>query len=69
MLALRRSVAALLLIGFIGLGLWLGREALGNDEEAAPPPPTTTAVVPKPVILRIVFPEGLHAQGHGPAGR
>ena len=57
-LALRRSVAALLLIGFIGLGLWLGMEALGSDEEAAPPPPPPTAVVPKPVILRIVFPEG-----------
>ncbi len=57
-LALRRSVAALLLLGFLGLGLWLGVEALGSDEEAAPPPPTTTAVVPKPVILRIVFPEG-----------
>jgi UPF0755 protein len=58
-LALRRSVAALLLLGFLGLGLWLGVEALGSDEEAAPPPPPpTTAVVPKPVILRIVFPEG-----------
>ena len=58
-LALRRSVAALLLLGFLGLGLWLGVEALGSGEEAAPPPPpTTTAVVPKPVILRIVFPEG-----------
>jgi peptidoglycan lytic transglycosylase G len=57
--ALRRSVAALLLLGFLGLGLWLGVEALGSDEEAAPPPPPpTTAVVPKPVILRIVFPEG-----------
>ena len=55
--ARRRAVAAVLLLGFIGLALWLGSSALGDGEEAAPPP-ATTATVPKPVILRIVFPEG-----------
>jgi UPF0755 protein len=56
--ALRRTLAALLLLTFFGLALWLGSAALGEGEEAAPPPPTTTAARPKPVILRIVFPEG-----------
>ena len=55
--ARRRAVAALLLLGFIGLALWLGSSALGDGEEAAPPP-APTATVPKPVILRVVFPEG-----------
>jgi UPF0755 protein len=55
--ARRRAVAALLLIVFIALALWLGSAALGDGEEAAPPP-ATTAAVPKPVILRVVFPEG-----------
>jgi UPF0755 protein len=55
----RRAVAAVLLIAFLGLALWLGVSAFGESggEEAAPPP-ATTAVVPKPTILRIVFPEG-----------
>jgi UPF0755 protein len=54
---LRRIVAAVLLFGLLGLAAWLAVTALGEDEEAAPPP-TTTAVVPKPVTLRVVFPEG-----------
>jgi UPF0755 protein len=55
--ARRRAAAAALLVGFLALALWLGMNALGggDDEDAAP---VTTAVVPKPVILRIVFPEG-----------
>jgi UPF0755 protein len=56
-LARRRALVAVLLVAFIGLALWLGSSALSGDEEAAPPP-TTTAAVPKPVILRVVFPEG-----------
>jgi UPF0755 protein len=56
-LALRRGAAALLLLAFFGLAAWLGVSALAGDEEA-PPPPTTTAARPKPVILRVVFPEG-----------
>jgi UPF0755 protein len=55
--ARRRAAAAALLVGFLALALWLGMNALGggDDEDAAP---ATTAVVPKPVILRVVFPEG-----------
>ena len=56
-LLLRRVAATVLLFGLLGLAAWLAVSALGNDEEAPPPPPTT-AVVPKPVTLRIVFPEG-----------
>jgi UPF0755 protein len=52
----RRAFAAVLLLGFFGLALWLGVSALGGgDEEAAPP--TTTAAPPEP-SLKIVFPEG-----------
>ena len=56
--ARRRAGAAALLVGFLALALWLGMNALGGDggdEDAAP---ATTAVAPKPVILRVVFPEG-----------
>jgi UPF0755 protein len=55
--ARRRAAAAALLIGFLALALWLGMNALGggDDEDAEA---VTTAVVPKPVILRVVFPEG-----------
>ena len=55
----RRAVAAVLLVAFLGLALWLGVSAFGDsgDEESAPPPATTAAVA-KPTILRIVFPEG-----------
>jgi UPF0755 protein len=52
----RRAFAAVLLLGFFGLALWLGVSALGGgDEEAAPP--ATTATPPAP-SLKIVFPEG-----------
>ena len=57
-IARRRAVAALLLLGFLGLALWLGVSALGGgDGEADTAPPVTTAA-PKPVILRVLFPEG-----------
>jgi UPF0755 protein len=55
-IARRRAVAALLLLGFLGLALWLGFSALGGGETDTPPPVTTAA--PKPVILRVLFPEG-----------
>ena len=55
----RRAVAALLLIAFLGLALWLGMSAFGESgEEESAPPPATTAAVARPTILRIVFPEG-----------
>jgi UPF0755 protein len=56
-IARRRAVAMLLLLGFLGLALWLGLTAFGgggSDE----PTPGTTATAPKLVILRVVFPEG-----------
>jgi UPF0755 protein len=56
----RRLTAAVLLLGFLGLALWLGVGALGSggsSEEEATPAPTTTAAPTEPV-LRIVFPEG-----------
>jgi UPF0755 protein len=55
--ALRRLLAAGLLVGFFGLALWLGVSALGgggSDE----PAPTATAAAPPPPVLRIIFPEG-----------
>jgi len=55
--ARRRAVAALLLVGFLGLALWLGVSAFG-DSDTENPPPATTVAAPKPTILRIVFPEG-----------
>jgi UPF0755 protein len=58
-IALRRTVAAALLLGFLGLALWLGVSAFGSDAEEEPPPVTTVAA-PKPTILRIVFPEGFN---------
>ena len=56
-LARRRAGAAALLLVFLALGLWLGVNALGGGEDEQTTPATTVAV-PKPVILRIVFPEG-----------
>jgi uncharacterized YceG family protein len=59
--ARRRAVAAILLFGFLGLALWLGVSAFGDSgEEEEPPPPPTVVAAPKPVILRIVFPEGFN---------
>ncbi len=56
-LARRRALAALLLLAFLGLALWLGMSARGGGGEDTPPP-STVAAAPKPVILRVVFPEG-----------
>jgi UPF0755 protein len=53
----RRVLVVVLLLAFFGLALWLGSAALGDGEESTPPP-VTTAAAPKPVILKIVFPEG-----------
>ncbi len=58
-IARRRAVAAVLLLGFLGVALWLGVNAFGGGDEEEPPP-ATTAAAPKPVILRIVFPEGFN---------
>ena len=58
-IALRRAGAAVLLLGFLGLALWLGVSAFGSGSEEDPPPATTVAA-PKPTILRIVFPEGFN---------
>ena len=55
--ARRRAVAVVLLLSFLALALWLGVTAFGSGE-ADEPPPATTVAAPKPVILRVVFPEG-----------
>ena len=54
---LRRVVALALLVGFLGLAVWLATVAVGSvrDEQAAPPPPTVPAEAP---ALTIIFPEG-----------
>ena len=60
-LAVRRSLAALLLVTFVGLAAWLGYGALAadsNEEAAEPAPATTAAAAPRPPVLRVVFPEG-----------
>ncbi len=57
--ALRRLVAAGLLVAFFGVALWLGVGALGSEgggaEEAVTP---TITAAPPPPSLKIVFPEG-----------
>lgn len=55
-LLLRRALAAALLLGFLGLALWLGLAALGSGG-GSEPAPTPTVVVRAP-SLKIVFPEG-----------
>ncbi|MGH3072156.1 MAG: endolytic transglycosylase MltG [Gaiellaceae bacterium] len=55
-IARRRAVAVVLLIGFLGLAVWLGVTAFGGGSDD--PPPVTTVAAPRPVILRVVFPEG-----------
>jgi len=56
-LALRRSVAVVVLLGALAAAAWLGASAFGGEEEEPPPPPPTTAA-PALKTLRIVFPEG-----------
>jgi UPF0755 protein len=56
-LVLRRAVALALLIGFLGLAVWLATVAVGSvrDEPAEKPPPVVPAEAP---ALTIIFPEG-----------
>jgi uncharacterized YceG family protein len=56
-LALRRTVAALVLFGVLGGAVFLAVSAFGGEDEPPPPPATTTAA-PRLQTLRIVFPEG-----------
>jgi UPF0755 protein len=56
-IAVRRLVAASLLIGFIALAVWIVGSVRGDDSPEAVPTPVPT-VVPKPPVLRVVFPEG-----------
>jgi uncharacterized YceG family protein len=53
-LALRRVLAALVLLGVLGVAAWVGAAVLQDDE----PPPPATAGPPPLEVLRIVFPEG-----------
>ena len=57
-IARRRAIAAVLLLGFLGLALWLGVSAFGGGGGDEKPPAATTVAAPKPKILRVVFPEG-----------
>ncbi|HSC90924.1 MAG TPA: endolytic transglycosylase MltG [Gaiellaceae bacterium] len=55
----RRVVALTLLVGAIGVAVWLGAKAVNGVAADDPPsPPATTAAAPPPKPLRIVFPEG-----------
>ena len=54
----RRAVAALLLLGCLGIAVWLGASALGSDDGEEEAAPVTTAAGKPQKVLRIVFPEG-----------
>jgi uncharacterized YceG family protein len=57
--AARRLAAFTLLVGFLGLAMWLVRAAPGDDAEPEVAPTTVAArPKPKPPVLRVVFPEG-----------
>jgi UPF0755 protein len=56
--ARRRVLAGALLLVFFGAALYFALGLRADDEEAAATQPATTAAVAKPVILRVVFPEG-----------
>ena len=58
MIAVRRLVAAVVLVGFVGLAVWLVGGAIGGDSEAEVQPTTVPAVVRKLPVFRVVFPEG-----------
>ena len=56
-LALRRALAAVLLVGFLGGALYFVFGLRGGDAEVEATT-ATPATGPKPVILKILFPEG-----------
>jgi UPF0755 protein len=57
-LYLRRLLALLVLVGGFALAGWAAALAVRAVDDPAPPPATTRAAKPRPVVLRIVFPEG-----------
>ena len=56
--AARRIAASVLLVGFLGLAVWLASGALGGDSEPESAPTTVATTTRRPPVLRIVFPEG-----------
>ena len=56
-LARRRAIAAALLVGFLAIVLYVVFGLRGGDAEVQATTPTVTTA-PKPVILKILFPEG-----------
>jgi peptidoglycan lytic transglycosylase G len=52
----RRAVALVLLVGFLGLAVWLATVAVGSIRETDEKPAPAPVAAPRP--LRIVFPEG-----------
>ena len=55
----RRLLALVVLLGFLGLAVWLAMAALGNVRERVSPPPAPV-VAPPPKPLKIIFPEGFN---------
>ena len=58
MRAVRLAVSFTLLVAFVGLAAWLVASAIGGNSDAEVAPTTVQTPVPKPPVLRIVFPEG-----------
>jgi UPF0755 protein len=56
-LVVRRLGATVLLLAFVGLAVWLVGGAIGGDSDPEVAP-TTVPALPKPPVLRVVFPEG-----------
>ena len=56
-LARRRAAAAVLLVGFLAVALYFALGLRADDAEVEATTPTVTTA-PKPVILKILFPEG-----------
>jgi UPF0755 protein len=52
----RRAVALVLLVGFLGLALWLATLAVGSIRDGGETPAPAPVAAPRP--LKIIFPEG-----------
>jgi peptidoglycan lytic transglycosylase G len=52
----RRAVALVLLVGFLGLAVWLATVAVGSIRDSNEKPAPAPVVAPRP--LKIIFPEG-----------
>jgi UPF0755 protein len=57
-LLMRRLLALVVLLGFLGLAAWLAVAGIGSVRDRVAPPPPAPVVAPPPKPLKIVFPEG-----------